>query len=94
MGTDLGYRYVTRASGISGGRAIIADTRIPVWLIFARYRAGQSPEEIQTAHPHLSLPQIHEALAYAFDHTEEIVAAIEANRESHWRKAPDATPST
>ena len=94
MATKLGYRYVTKAEGVCGGEAIIQDTRIPVWLIFARYRAGQSPEEIRTAHPHLSLSQVHGALAYAFDHTDEILAAIDENRETHWRTAPPSTPST
>lgn len=78
--------YVEKRSGVCGGRAVVKGTRIPVWLIFQRYRGGQAPEEIQSAYPHLSLSQIHEALAYAFDHLTEIRNDLNANRESSWRK--------
>jgi uncharacterized protein (DUF433 family) len=35
-------------------------------------------DEIQRQHPHLSLGQIHSALAYYYDHQEEMDKAIEA----------------
>jgi uncharacterized protein (DUF433 family) len=86
MAQALKYLYVEKHPNICGGRAVIKGTRIPIWLIFRRYRSGQSPEEIQTAYPYLSLSQIHEALAYAFDHLDEMHADIEANTEARWRK--------
>lgn len=41
---------------------------------------GWSPEEIHFQHPHLSLAQIHSALAYYYDHQQEIDAEIERRR--------------
>ena len=37
---------------------------------------GWSPEEIHFQHPHLSLAQIHSALAYYFDHQTQLDAEI------------------
>jgi uncharacterized protein (DUF433 family) len=39
---------------------------------------GWSPKEIHLHHPHLSLAQIHAALAYYYDHKRELDAEIEA----------------
>jgi hypothetical protein len=41
----------------------------------------QTPEEFQLAHPHLTLAQIHSALAYYFDHREEIEASLQQGRK-------------
>ena len=49
-------------------------TRIAVSDIAALAEAGRSPAEIQLAYDHLSLSQIHSALAYYYDHKEEIAA--------------------
>src|SRR5215813_6226665 len=38
---------------------------------------GWSPEEIHFQHPHLSLAQIHAALAYYYDHKTEMDAHIQ-----------------
>ena len=64
--------YVEKRAGVYGGRAVVKGTWIPVWLVFQRYRGGQTPEEIQSVYPHLSPSQIHGAVAYAFDHLAEI----------------------
>lgn len=42
---------------------------------------GWSPEEIQFQHPHLTLGQIHSALAYYWDHKEELDRDIERRLE-------------
>jgi uncharacterized protein (DUF433 family) len=76
------YFYVEKRAGVCGGRAVVEGTRIPVWLIFQCYRGGQTPEEIHAAHPHVSLSQIHGAVAYAFDHLAEIENDLKSNRES------------
>jgi hypothetical protein len=38
---------------------------------------GWSPEEMHFQHPHLSLAQIHTALAYYYDHQADLDAEIE-----------------
>ena len=42
---------------------------------------GWSPDEIQFQHPHLTLGQIHSALAYYWDHKEELDRDIERRLE-------------
>ncbi len=53
--------------------AWIADTHIKVIEIAVDKLAhGSSPEELHFQYPHLSLAQIHAALAYYYDHQEEL----------------------
>jgi uncharacterized protein (DUF433 family) len=58
-------------------RAYIAGTRIRVQDVYVLAEGqGQSPDEIARAYPHLNLAQIHLALAYYFDHRQEILDEI------------------
>lgn len=53
--------------------AWVADTKVKVIEIAVDKLAhGSSPEEIHFQYPHLSLAQIHAALAYYYDHQEEL----------------------
>ena len=55
------------------GEPIIAGTRIKVRMIaLDRIAHGWDAEGIQRHHPELSLGQIHSALAYYFDHKQEM----------------------
>lgn len=57
--------------------AWIADTRVKVIEIaLDKLAHGSSAEEIHFQHPHLSMAQIHAALAYYYDHQEELDAEI------------------
>ena len=57
--------------------AWIADTQVKVVEIAVDKLAhGSSPEEIHFQYPHLSMAQIHSALAYYYDHQEELDAEI------------------
>ncbi len=57
---------------------IIADTTTKVVeLVLDRMAYGWSPEELHFQHPHLSLGQIYSALAYYYDHQEELNRDIE-----------------
>ena len=57
---------------------IIAGTTIKVVeLILDHIAYGWSPEELRFQHPHLSLGQIHSALAYYWDHQETLDQDIE-----------------
>jgi len=60
------------------GIPIIAGTRMKVVQLVLDHKAyGWSPEELQLQHPHLSLGQIHSALAYYWDHQAEMELEIE-----------------
>jgi uncharacterized protein (DUF433 family) len=74
--------FITRTPGICGGAPVIAGTRIRVSHIAYRYeRERQSPDEIVQAYPHLTLAQVHAALAYYYSHREEIDQEIRSSDE-------------
>jgi len=57
---------------------VITGTTIKVVELVLDSRAyGWSPEELHFQHPHLTLGQIHSALAYYWDHQEELDQDIE-----------------
>jgi uncharacterized protein (DUF433 family) len=60
------------------GRPWIDDTNIKVIEVVLDHTAyGWSADEIHREYPYLSLAQIHSALAYYFDHKQEIDDEIE-----------------
>ena len=61
----------------ASGVAWIDETNVKVIeVVLDRMAYGWSPEEIHFQHPHLSLAQIHSALAHYFDHQAELDAEI------------------
>jgi uncharacterized protein (DUF433 family) len=56
---------------IENGHARIRGTGFKVRLLAEEYLDGATPEELHKEHPHLSLSQIHGALAYYYDHQQE-----------------------
>jgi uncharacterized protein (DUF433 family) len=53
-----------------------ANTKVAE-VILDKMAYGWSPEEMHFQHPHLSLAQIHSALAYYYDNREKLDAQIE-----------------
>jgi uncharacterized protein (DUF433 family) len=66
------------------GRAWIvgANTKV-IEVACDKIAHGSSSEEIQRQHPHLSLAQIHSALAYYYDHQAEYDAEIKQQCEEY-----------
>jgi uncharacterized protein (DUF433 family) len=65
-----------------GGKPCVAGTRIRVWDIHIwHHLRGKAPEEIVTEFPQLSLADVHAALAYYFDHREEIERQVKEDEE-------------
>jgi len=63
-------------------RAFIAGTRVRVQDIYAQSEVHcQTPEQIVAALPHLTLAQVHAALAYYFDHREAVLDEIRQDNE-------------
>ena len=57
--------------------AWIADTKVKVVEIaIDKLAHGSSPEELHIQYPHLSMAQIHAALAYYYEYQEELDAEI------------------
>jgi len=63
---------IVRTSEVRGGRPRIAGTGVTVRRIVGWYKLGLSPEEIIVEIPHLTLAQVHAALAYYHANREEI----------------------
>jgi uncharacterized protein (DUF433 family) len=66
-----------RANRSGQPRAFIAGTRVRVQDIYALSELqGKTPDEIVAAIPHLTLYQVHSALAYYFHHRDVILQEI------------------
>jgi len=63
---------IDRDPAIRAGRPKIAGTGVTVMRIAAWYKMGLTPEEIGAQYGHLSLAQVHAALAYYHANAEEI----------------------
>ena len=61
--TDIG-RLIVETPGVCGGRPRIAGTGVSIRRIAGWYKMGRSPEEIADQYGHLSLAQVHAALAH------------------------------
>ncbi len=67
-----------------GGQPRIAGTRIQVKnVVIWHERMGQTPTQIVSDYPHLTLADIYAALAYYHDHREEINAKIQSERREY-----------
>ncbi len=73
--------HIETTPGVCGGRPRVANTRIRVQDIVVWTEEGSSPDEIVAGYPHLSLADVHAALAYYHDHREEIDTAIRESDE-------------
>lgn len=72
MGCGIGSKK------IRGGSLIIVGTGIKVMEVAIRYEVmGMTPEDILLALPHLTLPQIHDALSYYYEH--------KSNLDKEWK---------
>lgn len=73
--------HIEITPGICGGKARIAGHRIRVQDIVVWHESmGMSPDDIVAQYPQLTLADIHAALAYYFDHVEEIREQMESGR--------------
>src|SRR5262245_45370579 len=69
-------------SGYCGGQPHILGHRIKVKHVAIWYeRMGLSPDEIVSSHPGITLAQVHAALAYYYDHRDEIDRSIREGEE-------------
>lgn len=74
--------HIVSSPETCGGKPRIAGSRIQVKHIAVMHeRQGMSPQDIVSEYPHLTLADIHAALAYYHDHREAINAEILAERQ-------------
>jgi uncharacterized protein (DUF433 family) len=74
--------HIEIVEGASGPKARIAGSRIRVLdVVIWHERMGMSPEEIVEEYPTITLADVYAALAYYWDHHDEIQTAIAAEHE-------------
>jgi uncharacterized protein (DUF433 family) len=92
---DIGT-LITRRPGVNGGRPIIAGTGTSVRRIAVLSTwEGRTPEHIVDSYPHLTLAQVHAALAYYHANRAEVdadLAADEALFDRLEREHPHGMP--
>ena len=73
---------ITRTPGVCGGRARIEGHRVRVLdIVIWHEQEGLTPDEIVSQMPSITLADVHAALAYYYDHREEIQDEIRIERE-------------
>ena len=80
--TEIGS-LISRDPDIRGGRPCIAGTGVSVRRIAVWHNIGHTPEEIVGNFGHLSLAQVHAALAYYYANKAEVDADLEAEEREY-----------
>ena len=82
MQTTTEHPFIQIDSKIRNGSPVILGTRIRVVDIAVEYEyMNFSPDDIITAHPHLKLEQVHDALSYYYEHRAEMDKKIMEDKE-------------
>src|ERR1700674_3057380 len=71
--STIGEHRITRTPDVCGGKACIAGHRVRVLdIVVWHEHQGMTPDEIVSHVPTITLAEVHAALAYYFDHIDEI----------------------
>jgi uncharacterized protein (DUF433 family) len=93
--SSVATSYITRTPGVCGGKPCIDGHRLRVQDVAIEHEwQGLSPAEICREHPGVTLSQVHAALAYYYDHRDEIHQDIDAEQravEDFRRQHPEWT---
>src|SRR6516164_8059924 len=85
---------IVSTPGTCGGRPRIDGHRVTVEDVAVWHeRMGMSPDEIVSAHPSLTLSDVHAALAYYYEHRERIDADIREGKRLVEEMKAKAPPS-
>ena len=75
--------YIEMRAGVQGGEPCIRGTRVPVWVLAAMHKQGDSAEDLLEAYPNLNAVQVYAALSYYYAHRAEIDKVIAAQNVHH-----------
>jgi len=76
------HPFIVIESKVRGNHPIIKGTGMRVLDIVIEYvYKGYPIDQILDYHPHLTLPQIHDALSYYYEHQNQFDEQIRANQE-------------
>lgn len=79
----LEKKHIVATPGILGGKARINGTRIAVEHIAIAYNSGQSIDEIVESYQGITHADVFAALAYYYDHKEEVDAMIKQDEQEY-----------
>ncbi len=82
---------ITTSSDIQNGRPVIAGTGTSVRRIVALYKQGHSADDIVADKDHLTLAQVHAALAYYYANQQAIEQDLAAEAAEYERLAAQAS---
>jgi len=86
-------QHIVKKRGICGGKACVAGTRIRVQDVYVWHELrGQSVDAIVVEFPQLNKAEVYAALAYFWDHREEILKQM-ADEDALVREIKARTPS-
>ncbi len=88
--TDL-LAQADTASISDAGEPMVRGSDVKIREIAERHLLGDSMEDLARRFGHLRLSQIHAALAYYYDHSEQIDALIRTRREERSAAHPGAS---
>jgi len=75
---DVLVQHIETTPSVLGGKPRLAGHRIRVLdIVVWHEKRGLSPDEIAELYPSITLADVHAALAYYFDHREEIEAELQ-----------------
>jgi uncharacterized protein (DUF433 family) len=73
---------IEKTSGVLGGDACIAGTRIAVWMIEGYRRLGWTDAQILANYPSLKIADLESAWSYVAIHRDEIDRAMNEHEEA------------
>jgi|GEM_PF-222823 len=65
---------IVRRPDVWGGKAVVAGTRVPVFMVHARLQSGWRLEEIREAYPRLTHEDVDAVVRYAQTFPERVTA--------------------
>ena len=81
----MDLEFIVSRPGVQGGAPCIRGTRIPVWVLAAIHRKGDTEKDLLYMYPNLSPVQVRAALSYYAENRAEIDAEIDAQNVEHER---------
>jgi uncharacterized protein (DUF433 family) len=76
-----GSRGITKTFNVMGGDAVVANTRLPVWLFVSLRRQGANDAELLDNYPQLTAADLVNIWAYADAYPDEIETALKEQEE-------------
>jgi uncharacterized protein (DUF433 family) len=86
-------QIIVKTPGTCGGRARIANRRIPVSSIYRWFLSGRSPEDILQKYEGVTLAEIYAAIAYALANRDEVRAEIDEEDRLERNRQTASTPT-